>query len=164
MVELELERAPGDRRRYVLGDVGSIRFEGLFSRSATAESDGERWRFVRRGFLGRSSVALDQAGAIVGSFEPRAIRRGGAVAWRTRELVLRPASVWRERYALADGETELALIDGKGWGRRPVAISSDDSAAVEAGLLLFAAFVVRGLADDANAAAGAGASTAATGG
>ena len=39
-----------------------------------------------------------------------------------------------------------------------------DSAALEGGLLLFAAFVVRSLAEDASAAAGASASTAATGG
>ena len=77
--------------------------------------------------------------------------------------MLRPASQWRERYALARGDTELAIIDGKGWGRRPVAITINDPAGLEPGLLLFAAFVVRGLADDASAAAGAGASTAATG-
>ena len=165
MVELELERAPGDRRLYVLGDVGSIRFEGLFSRSATAVSDDGRWRLSRRGLLGRRVEALDQAtGAIAGRFEPREIRRGGEIAWGARELTLRPASAWRERYALADGETELALLDGKGWGRRPVAISVDDPAALEPGLLLFAAFVVRGLAEDAGAVAGATASTAATSG
>jgi hypothetical protein len=39
----------------------------------------------------------------------------------------------------------------------------DDLGAVEPGLLLFATFVVRGLAEDAGAAAGAGASVAATG-
>ena len=61
-------------------------------------------------------------------------------------------------------DRELAVLDGKGWGSRPVAVSVDDPAAVEAGLLLFAAFVVRGLAEDANAAAGAGASAAVAGG
>ena len=44
---------------------------------------------------------------------------------------------------------ELAVFDGKGWGRRPVEVVVEDSAAVEPGLLLFAAFVVRGLAEDA---------------
>jgi hypothetical protein len=85
------------------------------------------------------------------------------VHWARREFVLRPASQWRERYALAHGDTELAIIDGKGWGRRPVAVTIDDSASLDPGLLLFAAFVVRGLAEDASAAAGAAASTAATG-
>jgi hypothetical protein len=164
MTELELSRAPGDRRLYVLGGVGSIRFEGLFSRGATAESNGERWHLARDGIWGRRSSALDEAGATVGRFEPRGIRRGGAITWGGREFTLRPASAWRERYALADGETELSLLDGKGWGRRPVAVSIDDPTALEGGLLLFAAFVVRGLAEDASAVAGASASTAATGG
>jgi hypothetical protein len=62
MAELELERASGDRRLYMLGGVGSIRFEGLLSRNATAESNGERLR----------------------------------------------AAASRERYALTDGDTELA--------------------------------------------------------
>ena len=163
MAELELERAPGDRRLFILGEVGSIRFEGLFSRAATTESNGERWHLSRRGLFGRRIAALDETGATVGRFEPRSIRRGGEIAWRGRELSLRPASAWRERYALAEGETELALLDGKSWGRRPVAVTVDDSAALEPGLLLFAAYVVRGLAEDAGAAASASASTAATG-
>jgi hypothetical protein len=163
MAELELSRVPGERRLYLLDGIGSIRFEGLLSRAATAESNGERWHLMRRGIWGRHSAALDEAGVVVGRFEPRTVRRGGALMWRRRELTLRPASAWRERYALADGETELALLDGKGWGRRPVAVSVEDAAALDGGLLLFAAFVVRGLAEDSNAAAAAAASTAATG-
>ncbi len=87
------------------------------------------------------------------------MRRGGALRWGGRELALRPASRWRERYALVDGERELVLLDGKGWGKRPVTVTVDDPGAVELGLLLFAAFGVRGLAEDTNAAA-ASASTA----
>jgi hypothetical protein len=30
--------------------------------------------------------------------------------------MLRPTSRWRERYALADGDHELAVFDGKRWG------------------------------------------------
>jgi hypothetical protein len=74
--------------------------------------------------------------------------------------MLRPASRWRERYALADGDHELAVFEGKGWGRRPVKITVDDPRAPDPGLLLFAAFVVRGLGEDASAAAGATASGA----
>ncbi|HST13633.1 MAG TPA: hypothetical protein VLJ44_02140 [Gaiellaceae bacterium] len=164
MAELELSRAPGERRLYVLDGVGSIRFEGLFSRAATAESNGEQWHLVRRGIFGQRSAALDQAGATVGQFEPRTFRRGGAITWNGRRLSLRPSSSWRERYTLADGETELAHFDGKAWGRRPVSVSLEEAAANEGGLLLFVAFIVRGLAEDAGAAAGAAASTAATGG
>ena len=97
---------------------------------------------------------------MVGEFEPRGLRRGGALRWAGRELELRPASKWRERYALADGDRELAVFDGKGWGRRPLEVSVDDPATLEPGLLLFAAFVVRGLAEDASSAAAGGAATA----
>jgi hypothetical protein len=38
---------------------------------------------------------------------------------------LPPASSWRERYALVDGEREVAVLDGKGWGSRPVTIGID---------------------------------------
>jgi hypothetical protein len=120
------------------------------------------WRFARRGFWQRDVVASDAAGAAVGAFAPNTLRRGGTLKWDRRELTLRPASAWRERYALADGERELAVLDGRSWGRRLVRISVEDPNALEPGLLLFAAFVVRGLAEDADSAAAAGATAAAT--
>lgn len=163
MAELELTRAPRDRRLYTLADYGTLRFGGIWSRTATAEADGRRWRFARRRFWSRDIEATDEGGTVVGLYEPREIRRGGKVTWDGRELALRPASSWRERYALADGDTELAIIDGKGWGRRPVAVTIEEPDRLEPGLMLFAAFVVRGLADDANAAAGAVATTTAAG-
>jgi hypothetical protein len=162
MPELELVRSAGDRRRYEVEGVGALQLGGLFSRSATAEADGAAWTFRRTGFWQRTVEATDAIDNVVGSFEPRKMKRGGALVWGGRELELRPASRWKERYALADGEREVAVFEGKGWGKRPVRITVDDAGAVEPGLLLFAAFVVRGLAEDASAAAGAGA-TAATG-
>jgi len=163
MAELELTRTPGDRRLYLLEGVGTLQLQGFGSRRATVEADGRSWRFARRGFWQRGIQATDATGAVVGEFQPRTLRRGGDLRWAGHELSLRPASAWRERYALADGDRELAILDGKGWGRRPVEVSVDDLGAVDSGLLLFATFVVRGLAEDAGAAAGAGASTAATG-
>jgi hypothetical protein len=162
MTDLELERTPGQRRLYRVDGLGTLRFEGLASRTASARAADASWRFARRGFWGRRAEATDASGAGVGAFEPRATRRGGTLRWGGRELTLRPASRWRERYALADGDEELAVLHGKGWGRRPVAIRLDDPRAIDPGLVLFAAFVVRGLADDANAAAGAAVSTTAT--
>ena len=159
MADLELTRAADDRRLYALEGVGTLRLLGLASRSATAEADGGRWRFARRGFWQRDIQATDETGAAVGEFEPRTLRRGGALRWAGRELTLRPASSWRERYALADGDRELAVLDGKSWGARPVKVTVDDREPLEPGLLLFAAFVVRGLAADAGSAAGAGAAT-----
>jgi hypothetical protein len=162
MADLELKRVAGDRRLYELEGVGTLRLAGLASRSATAEAGGASWRIGRRRFWQRAVQASDEAGAVVGEFEPRGLRRGGTLRWAGRELMLRPASAWRERYALADGDRELAVLDGKGWGRRPVKVTIDEPEALEPGLLLFAAFVVRGLAADAGDAAGAGAG--ATGG
>ena len=65
--------------------------------------------------------------------------------------------------ALADGDRELATFDGKGWGRRPVRVTIGGEAS-EPGLVLFAAFVVRGLAEDASTAAAAGSTAAVSGG
>ncbi len=159
MTDLELTRTPGDRRVYALGSVGTLRLEGFASRTATAEARSESWRITRRGFWRRIIEATDGAGVVVGEFEPRGLRRGGTLRWAGRDLMLRPASLWRERYALADGDHELAILDGRGWGRRPVGIAVEDLAALEPGLLLFTAFVVRGLAEDAASIAGTGAAT-----
>jgi hypothetical protein len=143
--------------------VGTLRFQGWWSRSATAEAGGRSWAIARRGLFGRAAAATDSAGGEAGEFHPNAVRRGGELSWAGRPLALRPASIWRERYALADGDRELAVFDGKGWGGRPVKVTVDDLAALDPGLLLFAAYVVRGLADDGSAGAGV-ATTAATAG
>jgi hypothetical protein len=157
MTDLELTRAPADRRRYSLDGIGSLRLQGLLGRSATAESDGRSWTFGRRGFWQRKIEAMDEMGSVVGDFDPRTLRRGGTVHWSGRELLLEPASMWRERYALADGDRELALLDGKGWGKRPVRVTVVDAEPIESALLLFATFVVRGLAEDATSAGVGGA-------
>ena len=149
MPELDLTRTHGDRRLYAIDGVGTLRLDGLWSRSATAEAGQSSWRLARKGVFKTTVEASDAAGFVVGTFTPKAIRRGGELRWGDRDLTLRPASAWRERYALAAGDRELAVLDGKGWGRRPVKLLADDPAAVDPGLLLFAAFVVRGLAEDA---------------
>ena len=113
MVDLELTRTPNERRLYVPEGVGTLRLEGFGSRAATAEAEGRSWRLARRRFWERGIQATDPTGAFVGEFEPRTIRRGGALRWAGHELSLRPASAWRERYALADGDRELALLDGR---------------------------------------------------
>jgi hypothetical protein len=166
MTELELTRTPGDRRRYALEDIGTIHLEGLFARSANAEAGSDHWQFVRSGFWQRVMQAMDATGNVVGEFRPRDLRRGGTLEWARRELTLRPASSWRERYALADGDEELVILDGKSWGRRPVAVSIPDGRAVEPGLLLFACFVVRQLAVNAanDSAAGSTAAVSSTSG
>jgi hypothetical protein len=154
MPELELTRSREDRKLYVLDGVGTLRVRGWTSRDATAAADGHCWEIERRGIFTSIFEALDAAGTVVGAFRSRTLRRGGALHWGERELQLRPASAWRSRYALADGERELAVLDGKGWGKRPVAIVVDDLRAIDPGLLLFATFVVRGLAEDSSSSAG----------
>ncbi len=151
LADLELTRTEDDRRLYALEGVGTLRLKGLASRTAVADADAGNWQIRRRGFLGRKLEATARTGVVIGEFEPRATRRGGTLDWAGRKLTLRPASRWRERYALADGDLELAVFDGKGWGRRPVKVTVDDLTAVDPGLLLFAAFIVRGLAEDAAA-------------
>jgi hypothetical protein len=130
----------------------------MFGGGATAEADGRRWEIARRGFW-RQLQATDAAGTVVGAFE-RALLRSSTIRWHDRDYKLGRASVWRERYALSDGEREIAVLDGKGWGRRPVTIEVDEP--VEPGLLLFAAFVVRTLARESSDGS-SGASVAATG-
>ena len=73
--------------------------------------------------------------------------------WNNQSFELRPASNWRERYALATGDVEVAVFAGKGWGKRPVEAEILGPEGIEPGLLLFTAFVVRSLAEDASAAA-----------
>jgi hypothetical protein len=153
MPELELTRAAGDRRLYALDGVGTLRLGGLCSRSAFAEGDRRRWRIGPVGFWRRRLEVVDETGAVVGAFDPHSFRRGGRVQWQARELALRPASSWRERYALADGDRELAAFDGRGWGRRPVKVTVVEPGDLDPGMLLFVAFVVRRLAESQASAA-----------
>jgi hypothetical protein len=161
--DLELTRSGGDRRTYVLDEVGSVRVGGRLGGPATIYVAGERWEVRRRGLLRRVTEATDAAGAVVGRFGPRGWRRGGPLWWDGRELALRPSSAWRERYALTEGARELASLEGRGWGRRPVRVAIDDLAAVDPTLLLFAALVVRSLAEDSGGSTAATTSAAAAG-
>ena len=53
MTELELTRTRGDRRLYALEGIGTLRLDGTFARSATAEAGRDTWRFTQRGFWRR---------------------------------------------------------------------------------------------------------------
>src|SRR5262249_15062336 len=156
VTELELVRTSSDRRLYSVDGVGTVRLGGLLSRTAFAEAHGQTWRFTRISFWRRAMVATDSAGAVVGEFRPRDVRRGGGLLWGGRELALRPVSALRERYALEAADRELAVFDGRGWGRRPVRITLATIDELDPGLLLFAAFVVPQAGVDAAAAAAAG--------
>jgi hypothetical protein len=163
MTEYALTRSSGDRRLYELAGFGTLRLGGWASRWATAEAGERRWGLARRGIFRARIEATDPAGDVVGVFAGRSLKRGGALSWQGQEYVLEPDSVWRERYALLDGDRRLARVEGRGWGKRPVRVDVDDTA-IDPGLLLFAAFVVRALAEDASSAAGGAAAGGAGGG
>jgi hypothetical protein len=152
VADLELTRDPEDRRRFVLEGVGSLRLEGWGRRRATLDAAGRSWQAAPTGFWKRRIEATDAAGSPVADFEPRSVRRGGTLRVGARELQIAPASRWKERYALKDGERELAVLEARTWGRRPVRVAVADPSAVDPLVLLFAAFVARRLAED-NAAA-----------
>ena len=123
MTEVELTPNAGRSPSLRAGRDGSLRLQGLLSRSAIAEAERRDMRaFPDAGSRQRQIHAIDSAGASVGAFEPNTLRRGGTLLWEGRELALHPASSWRERYALVDGDRELAILDGKGWGKRPVKV------------------------------------------
>ncbi len=154
MRDLELRRSRDDRKRFDLAGAGSIRLGPWYRGGATILAGDELLEVERRGMFRRTIEALDAAGGVVGRFGPQGWKRGGPLWWDGRELALAPSSFWRERYALVDGDRDLALLDGKGWGSRPVRIRLDDPA-TEPALLLFAAYVVDQLAADAGSTAGA---------
>jgi len=89
MADLELTRSRDDRRLYELAGLGTLRLEGLFSRRATAEAGGVAWSLHRVGFWRTAIDATDAAGTVVGTFDPRALKRGGTLTWGARELELR---------------------------------------------------------------------------
>ena len=153
--DLELVRDPDDRRRFALDGVGALRLEGFGRRRATIEAGGQTWQAAPTGFWKRTVVATDAAGRTVAEFEPRRVKQGGALRVGARELRIAPASKFKQCYALKDGDLELALLDAKGWGKRPVRVTVDDPGAVEPMVLLLAAFLARRMAEDASAAVAA---------
>jgi hypothetical protein len=154
-----------DKRLYSLDGVGTLRLEKAFWNTATAEAEEKSWRFVCRGWFRRRIEATDETGRPTGTFEGnRGFRRGGTVRWESRDFTLQSRSTWKaQRFALLDGDRDMAVFEGRASDRRPVTVSIDQPDALDAGLLLFVAFVVRGLVLDAfvavssAAAAGAGA-------
>jgi hypothetical protein len=153
MADLELTRDDADRHRYVLDGVGALRLEGFARRRATIEAAGRTWHAAATGFWRRTLALTDVAGTTVAEFEPRKLRSGGTLHVGPRELQIAPASRWKSRWALRDGERELAVLEAKSWGKRPVAVTVADAGAVEPHVLLFAAFVARRMAEDAASAA-----------
>jgi|SRR3954452_12989295 hypothetical protein len=167
MIELELTRAPKDRRVYELGSLGSLRLKGWLMRSATARTGSRSFLFQRTSWFTAAVDASEDQGRLVGTFRPSQFRRGGALHWHRAGYSLRPATLIRERYELVLDNREIAVIEARGWWgwgtRRPLKMRVMDDHALDPGLLLFVAFVVRTLADKASSDASAATSVAATG-
>ncbi|MBA3328333.1 MAG: hypothetical protein H0T43_08525 [Solirubrobacterales bacterium] len=155
MEALRLTQDPADQRRFVLEGVGTLRLLGLISRrTAVAEAGAHRWQILSTGFWPPVIRATDAAaGTVVGEYKVRRLRRGGALRWAGREFGLRPDSSRSGRHVLVEGDRRLATIEGEGWGKRPVDMGADASALADPGLLLFATFVVRALAQRTDGAA-----------
>jgi hypothetical protein len=118
---------------------------------ALAEAGGRSWQITRHGIWPPVIQAADVAGEVVGEFSGRGLHHGTALRWSHRELTLRIDRLQQDRYILVDGDRKLATIDGAGSDKRPLNVAIDDTADIDPGLLLFAIYVVRTLAREANA-------------
>jgi hypothetical protein len=166
MPELQLIRTREDRKLYALPGVGNLRLGGWFTRKVQASTGGESYTFDKRGIFSSIFTAHDDStGRQIAEFRPGAIRRGGKLVWRDTEWAVRPAAIFTERYALSrpGDDRELATVEGRGWGKRPVTVTTDDATAIDPGLLLFVVYAVRILAEDVNNAGSVATTTAATG-
>jgi hypothetical protein len=155
MADLAFTRLPGDRRTYVLEGYGRLRFGSWWQRGGLATAaDGRSWQLKRAGW-GRRAVATDAAGTEAARFEPKRLGRGGRVLVAGGgEYDLRPSSMWRERYALCEGDQEIATFEASGWGRRrPVKVETADGSAPDPLLVLFTGWLVKTLGDDSSSAA-----------
>lgn len=171
MTEHALVHSRSERRRFDLGELGSLRYEGLFANRAVATAaDGARLRFGPAG--ARRAEARDESGAVVGGYDASDPPEG-RLTWAGRALVVRPVRGRRARWTVHDGADgrQLAAIEGRGTGARPatIALPGDEPPApgepvrgprgaepldpgarrpepLDPGLLLFLAFLVRKLA------------------
>src|SRR3954451_3785827 len=148
MTEIELLRSRSDRRRYTLGNLGSLRLNGLFMRSATVETNRETFSVAKTSWTTASVVARNAHGEI-GAFHPRTLRGGGRLIWLEEEYALRHEQPLGETYALLHGEHRLPPLTARGWGgggvKRPLTMQVADIQ--DPPLLLFVAYVVRTLAN-----------------
>lgn len=168
MGELLLARSPGDRRRYDLAGVGSIRRMGLFSRTALLlPADGEPLTARSRVGLGGEAEAVSAGGDVVGSYGgPDLLTRSGEITWRDRALHLRTTPLLVSRFALREGRTTLLDLQATGWGPSPARVSvhetitSGPDPGLDPGLVLFALWLAQGFVDHDSGRGPAGADAA----
>lgn len=151
--ELELTEDPADKRRWTLDGVGELHWaKGMFKNGEASLTAGPTTWTLKRSSLSAKAEALDATGSEAARFEPKgAFSRGGEIITPRGTWALRPASRWKNRYALADGDTELATVETDGWAHRRVTVELADET-VPAELLLLACWLVRGFAEESAAA------------
>ena len=167
MSELRLTRSPEDRKLFVLAGVGTIRNGRWFKRSAELCAEtGDSWQVDRKGFRARP-VFTDGVGGEPARFEAYGtFKRGGRLEIAgAGTYELKPASHFKERYALSAEGREPATIEASGWSaKRPVTIEVGGQTEVDDLVLLAACWMVQQYAQDLSAAAAAGSAAAAGGG
>ena len=146
---MELTCDPADGALWVLEGVGTLRRTGRTSRAANGEAGGRSWKIVRHGWARTGFRAADATGVTVGELKAKFMNRSETLRWWDRELTLRPDGLRRGGYVLLDGERQLATMTPKRERKRPLDVSADDPA-LDAGLLLFMAFIVQAYSDDAS--------------
>jgi hypothetical protein len=151
MPKLELTRSAEDHRLYVLPGVGELRTGRWPDRKVQATAGGQTYTFARRGRRGRVFAAVDAFGTEVGEQEVVRLGElrsatGWPIVWRTAAWELRFTGELAGSFALARPGAEqpdVALVQAGLWGRLPVQVSTDGTADLDPGLLLFAMFGVR---------------------
>jgi hypothetical protein len=149
-----LRRLPNARTLYQLGDLGTIERTKGGWRAAHLHAGQRRWTFAVSGAWKTRALANDPTGKVVGQYLPRAFRGGGSLPWYGQELVLRPISNWRQRYALDDHGHDILTADAKPGGRRPVTMTVLDPGLADPGLLLLTAVIAVWSASEAATMAG----------
>jgi hypothetical protein len=151
VAKLELTRSPDDRRLYVLPGVGELRTGGLLSGGRVeATAGGRTYTFALRGRVRRVAIATDAFGEEVG-------RQDGSlsIVWRGDRWDLKAYDAGFYYTLTRSGEDrEVANLAPALWSRRPVPIVLDETARVDPGLVLFAMFLMRRIAEEINRAPG----------
>jgi len=154
MSELRLTRSPEDRKLFVLAGVGTIRNGRWFKRSAELCAEtGDSWQVDRKGFRARP-VFTDGVGGEPARFEVYGtFKRGGRLEIAgAGTYELKPASHFKERYALSAEGRELATIEASGWSaKRPVTVEVGGQTEVDDLVLLAACWMVQQYAQDLTA-------------
>jgi len=154
MLELQLTRAPDDKRRLDLPGVGSVRFENIWGTKLRIAAPGHpEWRVVRR----RSGVTVsDPDGRTVAAFAGARVEHGDVAV----EVTTPHQGPFDRRppFVLMEGGRELARIAPSVWSEKPVAVTvlDEDFVAREPQLFLLALYRAQLVAASRMAGAAAG--------